>query len=212
MKIALIGGTGTFGRGMALRLAANNDVLIGSRDAAKAMTRALELSKLSYRTISGDSNAAVSGQCDAAILAVPETLDAGFLEEMARPLAGKLVISPIVPIAVNQRRFVHALAEGSAAEKVASVLNQSRVAAALHTLPAATLTDGAKKIDFDVLVCANSQEIYSECARIISSMDGLRPLFAGTLSDARGIESLTPLILNVSKLNHLKNLSIKFVA
>ena len=146
MKIALIGGTGTSGRGMALRLAANNDVLIGSRDTSKAMTRALELSKLSYRTISDDSNTAVAGQCDAAILVVPETFDAGFLEEMAHPLAGKLVISPIMPIAVNHRRVVHALAEGSAAEKVASVLTRSTVAAALNTLPAATLADGAKKI------------------------------------------------------------------
>ena len=142
---------------------------------------------------------------------MPETLDPGFLEEMARPLGGKLVISPIVPIGMIQRRFVHALAQGSAAEKVASILTESRVAAALHTLPAATLADSAKRIDFDVLVCADSQEIYSECAKIIASMDGVRPLYVGTLSDARETESLTPLILNVAKLNHLKNLSIKFV-
>jgi len=211
MKVALIGGTGTFGRGMALRLAASNDVLIGSRDATKAMNRALELSRLSNHTIAGDSNAVVAGQCDAAILAVPETLDPGFLEEIARPLVGKLVISPIVPIGVIHGRFVHALAQGSAVETVASVLAESRVAAALHTIPAATLADSARRIDFDVLVCANSQEVYNECAKVIASMDGVRPLYAGTLSDARGIESLTPLILNVAKLNHLRNLSIKFV-
>ena len=207
-----MGGTGTFGRGMALRLAVNNDVLIGSRDPTKATNKALELSKLANKTISGGSNATVAEQCDAAILAVPETLDPGFLEEMARPLSGKLVISPIVSIGMVQRRFVHALAQGSAAEKVASILTVSRVAAALHTLPAATLADGAKRIDFDVLVCADSQEIYSECAKIIASMDGVRPLYVGTLANARGIESLTPLILNVAKLNHLKNLSIKLVA
>lgn len=211
MRVALIGGTGTFGRGLALRLAANNDVLIGSRDATRAMNKALELSKLSNKRISGDSNAVVARQCDAAILAVPETLDPGFLEEIARPLSGKLVISPIVPIGMIQGRFVHALAKGSAAEMVASVLTESRVAAALHTLPAPTLADGARRIDFDVLICANNHEIYSECAKAIASMDGIRPLYVGTLSDARGLESLTPLILNVAKLNHLKNLSIKFV-
>lgn len=211
MRVALIGGTGTFGRGLALRLAVNNEVLIGSRDATKAMNKALELSKLSYKAISGDSNAAVAGQCDAAVLAVPETLDPGFLEEMARPLGGKLVISPIVPIGMIQGRFVHALAQGSAAEMVASALAESRVAAALHTLPAATLADGTRRIDFDVLVCANNHEIFSECAKVIASMDGIRPLYMGKLSDSRRIESLTPLILNVAKLNHLKNLSIKFV-
>jgi len=211
MRIALIGGTGTFGRGMATRLAANNEVLIGSRDAGKAVSKALELSKLSSKEITGDSNAEVARRCDAAILAVPEMLDPGFLEELARPLSGKLVISPIVPIKIDQGRFVHALAKGSAVEMVASILTESRVAAALHTLPAATLADGAKRIDFDVLVCANNRDIYGECARVVSSIDGARPLYIGTLSDARGVESLTPLILNVAKLNHLKNLSIKFV-
>jgi predicted dinucleotide-binding enzyme len=60
MRVALIGGTGTFGRGMALRLAVNNDVLIGSRDPNKATNKALELSKLTNKTISGDSNAAIA--------------------------------------------------------------------------------------------------------------------------------------------------------
>lgn len=212
LKIALVGGTGIFGKGLATRLAAKNEVFIGSRSAEKARETASALSSVTNARINGDLNAVVARTCDVSILAVPDVLDKSFLEELSEPLGGKLVISPIVPIVVVQGRLAHGRPEGSAVEVVASILARSKVAAALHTIPAATMADLTKKVDFDVPVCADSEEIFREAAGVISSVDGFRPLYAGPLSGARTVESLTPMILNVAKLNHLKRLSIKFVS
>lgn len=196
---------------MALRLAGRSEVLIGSRSAQRGEEVAAELTKLANRTVAGDTNLEVARKCDVGILAIPDTMDLGFLDELADPLSGKLVISPIVPIAVVQGRFVHARERGSAAEVVSSALPKSRVAAALHTVPAITLADSGKSLDFDVLVCADSREVFKEAADVISIVAGLRPLYAGRISNAREVESLTPLILNLAKLNGLKRLSIKLV-
>jgi len=211
MLVALIGGTGSFGKGLAVRLTEKNDVLIGSRDHERARAKASEFSALTGRTLAGNTNLAVAQQCDTAILTIPEALDSGFLEDLRGPLSGKLVISPIVPLYVKEGKFKHAFASGSAAEKVASALPASRIAAAFHTLPAATLAESGRVIDFDVPVCSNSKEVFDECAAVVSSIPGLRPLYAGTLSGARDVETLTPLLLNVAKLNHMKRLSIKLI-
>ncbi len=212
MEIALLGGTGSFGRALAVRFAASNDILVGSRDPEKVRAKAAAFSALAGKSMSGDTNLAVAQRCDVAVLTVPEALDSGFLEGLRGPLSGKLVISPIVPLDIKQDRFLHALHSGSAAEEVAIALPSSRIAAALHTLPAATLAEPERVVDFDVPVCADSKEVFDECAAIVASVRGLRPLYAGSLSSARDLEALTPLILNVAKLNHLKRLSIKFTS
>lgn len=211
MKVGLIGGTGTLGRGLATRLASKHEVLVGSRDKIRGEKAANEISSKTGRTVAGGTDGEVAASCDVAILAVPDLKDFGFLEPLRQPLAGKLVISPIVPMVMENGLLRYTRDKTSAAEEVASVLQGSRVVAALHTLPAPTLLVGDRKLDFDVLVACDRDSDYKETADLIRSIEGLRPLYAGPLAMARTIERLAPLLINAAKLNGLKNLSLKFV-
>lgn len=209
MKVAIIGGTGTLGRGLAVRLAAGHSVVIGSRDAAKAEAAAQRLAQKGV-TVGAATSPEAAQACEAAILAIPELEDPSYLAELADALAKKLVVSPIVPMKSDGGALVYSLASGSAAERVAEVLAGSRVAAALHTVPAPLLAKPEVELHCDSLVAADSRETFDEAARLIQGIAGVRALYAGPLSAARSIEELTPLLLNVARLNGLRNLSVRF--
>ncbi len=120
------------------------------------------------------------------------------------------MISPIVPMAFRDGLFAPSLESGSAAEKVASVLG-TRVAGAFHTVPAARLLEVDRELDYDVLVTAETKEVYAEAAEVVASVAKLRPLYAGPLRNSRMVEGITPSLLNVGKLNKIRSPSIKVV-
>jgi NADPH-dependent F420 reductase len=211
MKVALIGGTGDLGRGLAVRLSKAHEVLVGSREARKGVETAMKIREITGSEVNGGANQDVAAACDLAVLAIPSLEGLAFLEQLKNPLENKLVVSPIVPMRIQGGFLRYAKPEGSAAEEVASVLKESRVVAALHNVPAMTMEEPERKLDFDVLVACDRREDYDQAAKLIGSIEGLRPLYAGPLAMAREIEGLTPLLLNVAKLNGLKRLSIKFV-
>ena len=212
MRIAIVGGTGTLGKGLAARLSAANQVMIGSRSKGKGERAAEEAEAASGRDIRGGSNVMVANSCDAAILAVPSLDDAGFLEELKAPLGGKLVISPVVPMRFENGLLVYTKATGSAAEDVESVLEDSRVVAAFHHIPAQTMAEADRKLDFDVLVAGDNKSDYDEASTIIGTIEGLRPLYVGPLSMSRALEQLTPILINTARLNKLSRLSLKLVS
>lgn len=211
MKVAILGGTGSMGQGLALRLSSQNDVFIGSRELSKGESVAVRLSSKSGAKIRGGLAEDASDFCDAAIFTLTYSEDANYFAKLRGPLAGKLAISAMVPMKREASGFVYSKESGSAAEYLASVLTSSKVAAAFHTIPAPTLLDDRANLNLDVPVAADSRETYSSSAGLIGGIKGLRPLYAGPLSVARTIEGLTPLILNVARLNGLRNLSMKFV-
>jgi NADPH-dependent F420 reductase len=211
LKIAIIGGTGDLGMGLAVRLSNHDDVLIGSRDQAKAEKAAEQARSISGgESISGRSNADAARACDAAILAIPDLPTDETLRDLAPLLNGKLVISPIVPMRFQDGLFRYTMPEGSAAEKVASVL-RTRVAAALHTVPAERLLKHDMVLELDVPVAAETREIFVETAELISKISSLRPLYAGPLSVSRMLESMTPLLLNIGRFSKIRSPSIKIV-
>lgn len=212
MKIALIGGTGRLGRGLAVRLSVANEPMIGSRDSEKASRLAEELETGSGKKVIGGTNESVAGMCDIAVLTIPDARDMGFLRQLRSPLTGKLVISPIVPMNPDGVLMTYSGGEKSAAEEVASLLGESRVVAALHNVPARALENPLYRLDCDVLVASDSPEDFKETANLIQSIEGLRPLHVGPLRMSRAVERITPLLLNAAKLNGLKRLSIKFVS
>jgi 8-hydroxy-5-deazaflavin:NADPH oxidoreductase len=209
-RIAIVGGTGDLGLGLAARLAASQSVTVGSRDAARAAEAAAKVSSLSGRKVEGATNIAAVEGSDLAILAIPDLPSDDALLLLKPGLAGKLVISPIVPMVFKDGLFAPVTGRASAAEKVASVL-QTRVAAAFHSVPAARLLEVGAPLNYDVLVAAESREVFAETAEVVSSILGLRPLFCGPLSSSRTLESLTPTLLNTGKLNKLRTPSIKIV-
>ncbi len=212
MRIALIGGTGKLGRGLAVRLSAAHEPLIGSRDEGKAQSVALELKSTTAREIAWGRNEQVAAEADAAILAIPSASDASFLGGLRSPLAGKLVISAVVPMVVEAGIARYPERQVSFAEEAAGTLPESRVVAALHNVPARTLEDAQTRLDYDVLVASDAPKDFQEAAGIIRGVEGLRPVYVGPLRNARIVEGITPLLLNAAKLNGLKRLSIKLVS
>ena len=212
MKLAIVGGTGTLGKGLALRLSAANDVLIGSRTEEKAESAAAEIKAATGKDVHGGLDEDVASSCDAAVLAVPSLDDPGFLEALKAPLGGKIVISPIVPMRFENGFLVYSKVAGSAAEDVAAVLGNSRVVAAFHHIPALTMADEKEKLDFDVLTASDSKADYEGASTIVGSVEGLRPLYAGPLSVSRALEQLTPVLINTAKLNNLRRLSVRLVS
>lgn len=210
MRLAIIGGTGDLGSGLAARLANKVQVVIGSRDLARAAEAATRVSGLSGGSVEAKTNSEAAEWCEVAILAIPELPSDDVLLSLKPALSGKLVISPIVPMTVRDGLFAQTLETGSAAEKVYSIL-QTRVAAAFHTVPAAKLLELKTALDLDVFVTAENRTVYDEAARVVAGIDGLRPLYAGPLRNSRMIEAITPALLNVGKLNKIKSPSIRVV-
>jgi 8-hydroxy-5-deazaflavin:NADPH oxidoreductase len=203
MKIAIIGGTGRLGTRLASLLSKSHEVYIGSRDSVKAETAAKAAG------VKGGESLSVAGLCDAAILTLPPEAIAG-LASFEKVLSGKLVISPIVPMKVENGIFYYLEGQVSAAQQVASILKSSRVSAALHTLPT-RLLKRLEKVDLDVLIAADEKKTFEETAEIVKTIGPVRPIYAGPLTMASSIERITPLLLNLAKLNGMKTPSVKFV-
>jgi NADPH-dependent F420 reductase len=209
-RVAIVGGTGELGLGLAVRLSKRHQVVVGSRDPSRAKDAASKATGLSGGKVEGGTNQEAALWCEVAVLAIPELPSDETLLSIKPAVAGKLVVSPIVPMTVRDGLFVPALESGSAAERVSSVL-QTRVASAFHTVPAARLLDADTALDYDVLVTADTRDVYAEVAALVSSIEGLRPLYAGPLRNSRMLETMTPTLLNVGKLNKIKSPSIKVV-
>jgi NADPH-dependent F420 reductase len=210
-RIAVVGGTGDLGFGLAVRLAKAYTVTIGSRDLARAADAAEKVSAVTRVRVEGKTNGEAAGGCDIAILAVPDLPSAELLSSLAGGLEEKLVISPIVPMVINDGIFSLSLSGGSAAERVAKALPKSHVAGAFHTVPASRLAQLGEELAYDVLVTADSREVYERAARVVSSVGELRPFYAGPLTVSRMVEGITPALLNVSRLNKLRSPSIRLV-
>ncbi|MDA4118408.1 MAG: NADPH-dependent F420 reductase [Thaumarchaeota archaeon] len=210
-SIAVIGGTGGLGLGLAARLAKSWAVTIGSREEARAAAAALRIASTSGGTVEGKANEEAARSCDIAIFAVPDLPPGELFASLAPGLEGKLVISPIVPLKFKDGVFTVPFSEESATERVAKSLPGSHVAGAFHTVPAPKLADLHEGLDYDVLVTAESREVFEQAAQVVSSVGRLRPFYAGPLRTSRMVEAFTPTLLNVSRLNKLDNPSIKIV-
>ena len=206
-----MGQAGRLGRGLATRLSKSHDVLIGSRNESKGLEIAEKVRLATGSEVIGGTNEAVARICELAILTIPYQSDFGLLRPLKVSLGGKIIVSPVVPIRIENGIARYAGAGRSAAEEIASTLDGRRIVAALHNVPARTLEAPSNRCDFDVLVACDRKDDYGQVGALIGSIDGLRALYAGPLAMSREIEALTPLLLNAAKLNGLKSLSMKLV-
>jgi NADPH-dependent F420 reductase len=204
MKIAVIGGSGAMGRALARHLSREYEVIIGSRDPSRAAAVASAIGGASGTDYRGASRTA-----DAVIFAVPyEAM--GLVADLAGEVSSKLVISVINPMKMEGGLLRYALKDGSAAEELARILPHSRVATAFNNVPSGFLKDEVVP-PVDILIAADSNETYKEAAKLVASVREMRPLYAGPLTEARVVEEITPLVLNLANLNGTKALTTRFV-
>lgn len=206
MTIAIIGGTGPQGKGLALRFArAGVPVVLGSRDAARASEVAAELTAKLPEGSAAITGAANEGAVDAAesivILSVPYAGHDATLNAIKPRLTGKILVDIVVPLAPNDPKIVEMPPEGSATEAAQALLGDDiPVVGALHNVSATTLNNLDWDINCDVLVCGNSLDARKQVMALISKL-GVTCFNAGAANSARCIEAITPILIriNISK-------------
>jgi NADPH-dependent F420 reductase len=199
--IAIVGGTGKEGRGLAARWSrAGRAVVIGSRDPDRARSIAAEVAELSGGSVLGATNAEACAAAEVVVLATPfEGLDAT-VSALADQLQDRLVVSAVIPLQFADGVIsTLTVAEGSAAELAAARLPGSRVAAAFHNVSSKLLLDLDHQLDEDIPVAADDaadRELVLELCRDL----GAHGVSVGPLSLARYLEGYTAVLLSVNRL------------
>jgi NADPH-dependent F420 reductase len=217
MRITLLGGTGNIGEGLALRWAPKHDVVIGSRSAEKAEEAAIScearlLNEGITCELNGEENAQALKRSDVVVIALQYQFAIPTAVAIKDDLEGNaIVVSPVVPMTKDGfLRYVPADKYGSAAVEIQSILSNNEVVSAFHTTPAARLIDLKDKLNLDVLVCG-SEKPKETVMELIKDIEGLTPFDAGPLEASYMVESITPLLINISVRNRIKNSSIRII-
>lgn len=202
MDVGIIGGTGPAGRALAVRLAASgSDVVVGSRDAARAAEVAAELAGAWPErglALSGASNDDAARR-EVVVLATPYEAAATTAISLADALAGRVVVSMVNAIAkVGGELQAVVPARGSVAATLQSVLPRSEVSIAFQHLPARDLAAVDRELDADVIVCADTDRATEVTVALVESVPGLRAVVGGSLASAGPVEALTAVLVNVN--------------
>jgi NADPH-dependent F420 reductase len=187
-------------------------IVIGSRDAGRAAAAASRLLEIKGGLpITGAANDDAVQQADWALLTVPFDGLEETVRGLATHLAGKLVTSVVAPLVVEDgvAKAVE-VAQGSAAELVASLLPGNRVTSAFHNLSARELLKADEELGGDVVVCGNDDDACAQTVELAASIRSLRGVDAGALSNSRYVEDLTALLLNINRRYKARS-TIRFV-
>jgi NADPH-dependent F420 reductase len=192
MRVAILGGTGSFGKALAARLVAAgaDDVVIGSRDAGRAEEAAAEVG------CAGAANADAVRGADLAVLAVKADAALPTAEEIEDALGATPLLSVASALSFSKdgvRPDPDAL---SIAERVAALVS-APVVAGLHTLAASNLAE--EPPDEDALVCGDDADAKALALELVDRVVRGRALDAGPLASARALEGLTAVIVNLNK-------------
>jgi NADPH-dependent F420 reductase len=198
LVLAVLGGTGEQGRGLARRFAlAGHEVIIGSRSAERAAEAAVGLPG----AVSGAANADAAARADVVIVAVPWDGHKELLTALAPVLAGKVVVDCVNPLGFDkQGAFALAVEEGSAAEQAAAVLPESRVVGAFHHVSAVLLLDeSVDELETDILVLGDDREATDLVEALVARLPGMRGVYAGRLRNAHQVEAHTANLISVNR-------------
>jgi 8-hydroxy-5-deazaflavin:NADPH oxidoreductase len=219
LTVAVLGGTGDQGQGLARRFAqAGVAVLIGSRSAERAGKAAEELNAalggsagirgadirsagIGPANIRGAANADAAREADVTIVAVPWEGHEATLRDLRDALAGKIVVDCVNPLAFDkQGAYPIPVPEGSAAQQAAALLPDSRVVAAFHHVSAVLLADPAVDgFELDVMVLGDDREATDTVQALAALIPGMRGVYAGRLRNAGQVEALTANLISVNR-------------
>jgi NADPH-dependent F420 reductase len=200
--IAVLGGTGKEGKGLALRWAVKgHEVVIGSRDPARAQATADEIVARAGGNVRvrGDGNAASAAAASIVVLAVPYAAQLATAQEVAAQLAGKVLIDVTVPLAPPKVDKVQLPAGGSAVQALQDTLGaQVKVVSAFQNVSAGHLWDLDHAIDCDVLVCGDDADAREAAVRLAEDA-GMKAWHAGVLANSVAAEALTSVLIAINK-------------
>jgi len=208
-QIAILGGTGKEGPGLALRWAYNGyPVLIGSRQADKAETTAADLNEnLGIDAVRGFENAEAASRADISILTVQYEAHRAALESLKDALQGKILIDATARVDFRDPKPPPAPSAGRIAQDILG--EGARVVAALQTVPAHALKrDLGEPLGFDVLVCADDLPAAETAMDLIEGAD-MRAFYVGGLDNAHVVEGLPALLISLNKHYRVRTASIR---
>lgn len=199
-SLAIVGGTGALGSGLATRwVAAGYPVILGSRSAEKAEAAAREIvASNGAPAVRGLDNVAAAQAGDIVVVTVPFSNHDALLDEIAAAVAGKIVIDATVPLVPPKVATVQLPPQGSVAQATQRRLGEGvRVVSAFQNVAAHKLREGAA-IDCDVLVCGNAKEARDTVIALIEVI-GLRGIDAGPIANSVAAEALTSILIGINR-------------
>lgn len=202
VTVAVLGGTGPQGRGLARRWAmAGTPVVIGSRTAERAEETAAELSEATAGNVVGAANSDAAAEGDVVVVAVPWAGHKELLVDLASKLEGKIVVDCVNPMGFDkQGAYALRVDEGSAAQQAQALLPNSRVVAAFHHVSAVLLEEPAvDSVDTDVMVLGDDREATDLVCGLAERIPGMRGIYAGRLRNAHQVEALTANLVSINR-------------
>jgi len=203
--IAVIGGTGPAGMGLALRWArAGESIIIGSRDAQRAQRAAAAIQQRvgAQANVSGMENSAACAAADILMLTVPFEGQAALLKQLKPAMTeGSILIDATVPLAASvggRASRTIGVWQGSAAQQAAELVPKGvSLVAAFHNV-SAELLNGDAPLDGDVIVCSNDSDAAQLTRELASKIPGVRAVDGGPLENARIVEQITALLIGMN--------------
>lgn len=197
--IAILGGTGELGSGLAKRwLDAGYAIILGSRTREKAEAAAKEMAAGAAGSVRGDDNAGAAKGGDIVVIAVPYSNHDAILKEISSVVAGKIVVDAAVPLVPPKVSVVQLPAAGSAAQIAQQILGaQTRVVSAFHNVGAAKLRAGGV-VDCDVLVFGDQKEA-RDIVIGLANAAGTRGVDGGMLANSAAAEALTSVLIGINR-------------
>lgn len=219
MKVAIIGGTGDQGFGLALRFAKSGEkVLLGSRDIKKAENSVNVIHNMlkgeELDCIQGMTNQDAAAQGDIVILTVPLQAQKITLSSIKDYLEGKILVDATVPLETcvggKSTRYID-LWEGSAAERTAEILKDKNtsVVSAFNNVSSASLTNIKEEVKCDCLISGDDSESKAVVMELAEKIPGVKSIDCGPLENARIVEKITPLLINLNIRNKTRLAGIR---
>jgi NADPH-dependent F420 reductase len=214
--VAIIGGTGALGFGLAARWAiAGVPIVIGSRDAGRATEVAARVvEKAGGGDVTGLENEEAAARAGTVLLSVPFRVQAENLNNLRYALQPTtILIDATVPLAAaigGRATRTLGVWQGSAAQQAAEMAPRGvTVVSAFHTVSAAALTDIERELDEDILIAGDDRKTKDEVAALVRRIPGLRPVDCGDLEVARILEQQTALLISVNARHKIKHAGIR---
>ncbi len=203
--IAVIGGTGPEGRGLALRWArAGERIIIGSRDTARAQqtAEAIRNSAGASTKVSGTENSEACAQADVLVLTVPFQSQAELLKQLKPSIRpGSVLIDATVPLAASvggRPSRMLGVWQGSAAQQAAELAPKGVAVAAAFQNASAELLNGDGNVECDVIVCSDDPNAKQTAMDLATKIPGVRAIDGGKMENARIVEQITALLIGLN--------------